>query len=463
MLEGFLDALLLNAGYNAALVGLGAALLGAAAGSAGTFLVLRKRSLVSDAVAHATLPGIGIAFLLMVAFGGDGRALSGLLLGSAASAALGLLTVDAITRYTRLSEDAAIGAVLSVFFGIGVVLLTVIQNLSAGRQAGLESFLLGSTASMLFSDAVVIAIGGALSVLAVWALRRPMTAVAFDPEFAQTSGINVRRVDLAMMALALAVTVIGLKIVGLILIVALLIIPAVTARFWTDRTEHVIAYAGLTGAVAGYTGAALSAAAPALPTGPVIVLALAGLFLVSLLAAPNRGVAASLWRHRRFQRRVHQRQGLLALARGETIYDTLTLRVLRADGLIRPDGVATDAGRARAARALWDEKRWDVARQLYGDDAAASGSLRGRYDGLTALDEVLTPDEIAEIDRHMPSPSTPVQDTGQDAATGGTRAGARNGSNGAGVHEGVHEGAHEATHGAAHRGAYDRQAEEPQS
>jgi manganese/zinc/iron transport system permease protein len=149
-----LEALTLQLGYNAALVTIGAALLGAASGAAGTFLFLRKRALVSDAISHATLPGVALAFLVMVALGGDGRNLPGLLVGAGLSAGLGLLAVQWMTRRTRLAEDAAIGAVLSVFFGLGIVLLTVIQTLSSGRQAGLEEFLLGATAGMLFTDAL---------------------------------------------------------------------------------------------------------------------------------------------------------------------------------------------------------------------------------------------------------------------------------------------------------------------
>nr|WP_246594507.1 metal ABC transporter permease [Mameliella sediminis] len=394
-----IEALLLQAGYNAALVAVGATLLGFAAGAAGTFLFLRKRALVSDAVAHATLPGVGLAFIVMVALGGDGRNLLGLLAGSAVTAGLGLLAVEWMTRRTRLSEDAAIGAVLSVFFGLGIVVLTVIQTMSSGRQAGLESFLLGSTAGMLFQDAVVIAVGGSLAVLATWVMRRPMTLVAFDAEYAAASGVNVAAIDRLMMALVMAVTVIGLKIVGLILIVALLIIPPVTARFWTERSQQVVWYAGGLGGVAGYLGAALSASAPDLPTGPIIVLVSAVLFLLSLFLAPARGVAAALFRHRRFQHKVHRRQGLLALSRQEPIHDELTLRVLRAENLIRPDGVATDTGRAQAAKIARDERRWDVAREIHQDTG-----LTGRYDGLTPIEEVFAPDEIAEFDRRIGGP-----------------------------------------------------------
>lgn len=395
----FLEALLLQAGYNAALVAVGATLLGFAAGAAGTFLFLRKRALVSDAVAHATLPGVALAFILMVALGGDGRNLLGLLAGSAVTAALGLVAVEWMARRTRLSEDAAIGAVLSVFFGFGIVLLTVIQTMGSGRQAGLESFLLGSTAGMLFQDAIVIAVGGSLAVLATWVMRRPMTLVAFDAEYAAANGVNVPAVDRLMMGLVMAVTVIGLKIVGLILIVALLIIPPVTARFWTERSDAVIWYAGALGGLSGYLGAALSASAPDLPTGPIIVLVAAVLFLLSLFFAPARGVAAAVFRRRRFQRRVHRRQGLLALARNEPIHDELTLRVLRSEEFIRPDGVATRTGRAQAAKIARDEHRWDVAREIHQDTG-----LTGRYDGLTPIEEVFAPDEIAEFDRRIGGP-----------------------------------------------------------
>lgn len=390
------EALILQLGYNATLVTIGAALLGMAAGATGVFLFLGKRALVSDAISHATLPGVGLAFIVMVLLGGEGRSLPGLLLGSALSAGLGLLCVSWLTRATRLGEDAAIGAVLSVFFGFGIVLLTVIQSMTAGRQAGLETFLLGSTAGMLWNDAVIIALGGAAVLALVVLLRRPMAAVAFDPEYVAASGGDVRRIELAMMGLAMAITVVGLKVVGLILIVALLIIPAVAARFWSERVGHVVLIAGALGGASGWIGAALSATAPNLPTGPIIVLVTFALFLVSLLLAPGRGVLAAALRHRRFQRRVHLRQGLLALAQGQPIYEGLTLRLMRAAGHLRADGVATDTGRAQAARALLDERRWHLLRSDPRHESAAA-----RYDGLTPLERVLTPDQIAELDREL--------------------------------------------------------------
>ena len=394
-----IDALLLQLGYNATLVAIGATLLGISAGVTGTFLFLRKRALVSDAISHATLPGVCLAFILMASFGGDGRNLIGLLLGSALSASAGLWCLNWLTRNTRLAEDAAIGAVLSVFFGFGIVLLTVIQTMGVGRQAGLEGFLLGSTAGMLWADAMVIAVGGAVTLLLILLIRRPMTLVAFDPEYAAARGLPVSKIDMAMMGLVMAVTVVGLKIVGLILIVALLIIPAVTARFWTERSDHVVLLAGLAGGVSAYVGAALSASAPNLPTGPIIVLMSFALFMISLLFAPNRSVLAAILRHFKFQRRVHLRQGLLALAQGQPIYENLTLRLLRKGGLVRADGVATTEGKARAAKALRDEYRWAVVRGDQAHEAAAA-----LYDGLRQIETVLTQDQIVEIDRRIGGP-----------------------------------------------------------
>ena len=393
------DALLLQLGYNATLVTLGAALLGMAAGVAGTFLFLRKRALVSDAISHATLPGVGLAFVLMVAMGGDGRWLPGLLLGAAVSATVGLLCVQWLTTRTRLGEDAAIGAILSVFFGLGIVILTVIQTMTAGRQAGLEGFLLGSTAGMLRSDAILLAVASAAVLGLVLILRRPLELAAFDPGYAEATGWSLGRIDLAMMGIVLVVTVVGLKVVGLILIVALLIVPAVTARFWTDRASHVVMIAGVVGGVSGYVGAATSAIAPALPTGPIVVLVGFALFAASLLLSPGRGVLASVLVHRRYQRRVHMRQGLLALAQGQPIFEALTRRLMHRAGLILPDGVATPEGQAAASKALLDETRWSIVRA---DQSFAAAAIR--YDGLTPIEDVLTPDQLRDVDLRIAAP-----------------------------------------------------------
>jgi len=289
-----IQSLLLQSGYNATLVTLGAMALGLATGAVGAFLFLRKRSLVPDAMAHATLPGVGIAFLVMVAFGGEGRFLPGLLLGAGVSSLLGLWVLQGLVRGTRLPEDAAIGIVLSTFYGAGIVLLTYIQGLGAGRQAGLEGFLLGSTAGMLRADVYLIAGGGMLVLAALIALRRVLVMVAFDPGYAAVMGVRPAWVDAALMGLVLAVVLLGIRVVGAILVVALLITPAVAARMWTDRVGVMVLIASGIGGAAGFGGAAMSAAVPGLPTGAVIVALVFAAFVISAIIAPKRGLLGRL-------------------------------------------------------------------------------------------------------------------------------------------------------------------------
>ena len=395
-MEAFISALLLQAGYNTSLVSIGAAILGASAGAIGTFVLLRKRSLVSDAISHATLPGLALAFIVMAALTGDGRWIAGLMIGAAATAGLGLILVEWMTRRTRLTEDAAIGAVLSVFFGLGIVLMTVIQTLETGRQAGISGYLVGSTAGMLRSEAETIAIAAFFCGLAIFLLRRPFTLVCFDQEYASVRGINVRTTDLAMMGLLLAVTVIGLKVAGLVLIVALTIIPPVAARFWTDRPEPMVLISALLGALAAYLGAVISSLDRGLPTGAVIVLVAFALFLFSLLLSPRRGLLAKGLERLTFQVLVHERQGLMALARHDPIYDAFTIKVLRRKGYIRADGVATLQGRGAAAEVIRDEARWALYRTLFPDEASSAP-----HHGVTPIAETLPPDIVADLDQRL--------------------------------------------------------------
>ena len=401
----FLQALSLSAGYNAGLVSLGAGLLGLVAGAIGCFVLLRQRAMVSDAISHATLPGVGIAFIIMAMMGADGRFLPGLLLGAAVTAGLGLFAVDWMTKHTRLTEDAAIGAVLSVTFGMGIVLLTVIQNLGVGRPAGLEGFLLGGAAAMLWADAISVLVMALLVAVVIGLFWRRMVLVAFDGAYAETLGISTRNTDRIMMLLALAVTVIGLKIVGLILIVALMIIPPVAARFWTDRADRMMIIAGVLGALSCYIGTAISASGDNLPTGAVIVLTATCFFLISMLLAPNRGVLAAWLAWARFQKVVHRRQGLLALARSEPILEPVSRHLLLREGLLQPDGLPTLEGKAAARLVAEDEARWALARRRDPD-----GALAGRYDGLTPITKVLTPDQIDVLDQDL---------RGHPAAVGG--------------------------------------------
>jgi len=297
------ETLTLRAGFNTTTVILGTSMLGLAAGVIGVFALLRKRSLVTDALSHATLPGIALAYLAALSLGTSGRSLPVLLAGAAASGVLGVLCIQGILRFTRLREDAAIGIVLSVFFGAGVVGMSYIQVNEPSQAAGLDAFIYGQTAAMLPRDAAVMAGIAALALVASLVLLKEFAVVCFNDSFARATGWPVSAIDLLMMALLVLVTVAGLQAVGLILVVAMLIIPAVSARLWTDRLWLLVVLAGGIGALSGYGGAAVSALLPNKPAGSVIVLTSGVFFAVSLLAAPSRGVLATAWRRFRLRLR----------------------------------------------------------------------------------------------------------------------------------------------------------------
>jgi manganese/zinc/iron transport system permease protein len=295
---------------------LGAALLGAAAGFVGTFAVLRRRALVGDMLSHAALPGIAIVFMVW-----QTRDLLALSIGALGAGLLGVACVAAIARWTRTSEDAALGIVLSAFFGLGVVLLTVLQDNPAGNKAGLDSFLFGEIASLRVQDIQVISIVAALLLVFVLAMYKELKLLSFDTGFAAAQGWPVFWLDLVIMAAIAVVTIIGLPICGVILMAAMLIAPAAAARFWTNRLGRLLAIASLFGGLAGIIGCLLAApgvlervgvgklaaiTANGLPPGPLIVLAGAGMLLLSMVAAPERGILARWWHERELRHRVER-------------------------------------------------------------------------------------------------------------------------------------------------------------
>jgi manganese/zinc/iron transport system permease protein len=296
--------------YNTRVVVLGTTLLGIAAGLIGTFMLLRKRALMSDALSHATLPGIGLAFIVMASLGAQSKSLPVLLLGGLLSSIVAAVCVLAIRRYTRLKEDAALGIVLSVFFGLGVAVLGVIQKMRTGSAAGLESFIYGKTASMVYTDAQMIAGTAGIVALVCAALFKEFASLCFDSGYARSQGWPVVKLDVLMMGLVVLVTVIGLQAVGLILMIALLIIPAAAARFWTDHLRTMVLVSACTGGLSGWFGASLSALVPRLPAGAVIVL-IAGLFFgISMILGTARGVLQHVVAHHRLCRKI-TRQNLL--------------------------------------------------------------------------------------------------------------------------------------------------------
>jgi manganese/zinc/iron transport system permease protein len=283
---------------NVLYVTLGCVTLGMAAGLIGCFAFLRKRSLIGDALAHAALPGVCVAFMLT----GTKDPLI-VLLGASVSCWLGALSVDWIVRHTRCKEDSALGMVLSLYFGVGIMLLTAIRQSGNAAQGGLDKFLFGQAASLVREDVVVIAVVGGLLMLAVMLAYKELKLLSFDPDFAIAIGLPGKALEIGLSTLIVLAVAIGLQTVGVVLMAALLVTPAAAARYWTERLPVMLGLAAFFGGISGFLGAYISYLSPQMPTGPWMVVAVSTIFLASLLFAPQRGVLIRLLRTVQFRRR----------------------------------------------------------------------------------------------------------------------------------------------------------------
>ncbi|MCC6949809.1 MAG: metal ABC transporter permease [Phycisphaerales bacterium] len=360
---------------------LGTTLLGVASGVVGVFAVLRKRSLVADAVAHASLPGVCVAYLVI----GD-RSFAGFMLGAIAMGLLAGGFIAFVRAATRTKEDAAIGLAVGGFFGLGIALSRIIQSTPGGTKAGLDGFIFGKAASMVSTDAMLIGVVAAVVLLGCGLMFKEFRMVCFDREFASGQGWPTLRIDLLLMGLVCVCTVAGLPAVGVVLMVSLIVIPAAAARFWTERLTPMVLIAGVIGGMCGLLGTALSATLPApegglsrgWPTGPVITLVGTAIFVFSLLLAPERGVVAVALRRWKLRRRIASQNLLRSvyehLERGGDLGGAWTPEVLNSAsarclpaakraGFVEPVGgglVLTRAGRAAAARVVRAHRLWEM-------------------------------------------------------------------------------------------------------
>ncbi len=279
--------------YTLRTITLGTAVLGAICGMLGSFAVLRKQSLLGDAISHAALPGIAIAFLITGA-----KDSNVLLLGALVSGLIGTFWIRGIITKTHLKTDTALGLILSLFFGFGMLLLTFIQKQPNANQAGLDKYLFGQAATLVVSDVIVMVIVTGVSLFTLLLFWKEFKILLFDADYTKTLGFNTRIIDILITFFIVLAIVIGLQTVGVVLMSAMLLAPAAAARQWTNSLSVMIGLAAIFGAFSGVFGTAISASQDNLSTGPVIVLVAAVFVLVSFIFSPGRGL---LFREIRFR------------------------------------------------------------------------------------------------------------------------------------------------------------------
>ncbi|UVI29364.1 metal ABC transporter permease [Paenibacillus spongiae] len=287
--------------HNAQWVLFSTLILGMAAGIMGCFAYWKRQSLMSDALSHAALPGVIIGFALMGV-----KNLPVMIAGAAASALLGALLIQWIRSSTRVKEDAAMGIILSVFFGLGIMLLTFVNRTAGGSQSGLDSFIFGQAASMVRKDVITMAVIALLVLLVAVIGFKEWKLFLFDSSFAKGLGLSSRLMSSIYMAVLVLVIVVGIQAVGVILMSALLIIPAVSARYWTQSFKWMVVLSALFGGGAGMMGTLISTFGKGWPTGPFIVIAASSMFVISLAFGARKGLLVVFLQQRAQKKRLLQ-------------------------------------------------------------------------------------------------------------------------------------------------------------
>ena len=278
--------------YTLRTITLGTAVLGLVCGLLGSFAVLRKQSLLGDAISHAALPGIVIAFLLTGA-----KTSNTLLIGALISGLIGTFWIRGIVKKTHLKSDTALGLILSLFFGFGMLLLTFVQKMPNAQQAGLDKYLFGQAATLVESDVWLMTIVMIISLLVLAVFWKEFKVLHFDADYTKSLGFNTQILDVFITSLIVLAIVIGLQTVGVVLMSAMLLAPAAAARQWTNKLGVMVFLAAMFGAFSGILGTAVSASSNNLSTGPVIVLIAAGFVVVSFIFSPGRGLLFKEIRH----------------------------------------------------------------------------------------------------------------------------------------------------------------------
>ena len=280
-------------------VALGTVLLGASSALVGCFTFLRKKALVGDTIAHSILPGICLSFIIFKT-----KDPLMLLLGAMVSGWLSVYVVDYISANSKIKPDTAIGLTLSVFFGVGVLLLTHIQHSGNAAQAGLDKFLFGKAASLVQNDVITFGIVSVVLIATIIVFFKQFSLISFDVQFAKSIGLPVKTFEIILSIITVLAVAIGIQTVGVVLMAAMLITPAAAARFWTDKLKVMIVIAAIIGGVSGIVGAFISFTAPSMPTGPWIVVVLSFIAIGSMLVAPKNGAISKIRKQKKNQRKI---------------------------------------------------------------------------------------------------------------------------------------------------------------
>ena len=280
---------------------IGITLLGIGSAYVGTFSFLDKKALLGDAISHSVLPGICLGFILA----GEKNPLY-IVTGAFLAGGVATFLSSWLKKNTKLSEDSIIATILSVFFGIGIVMLTALQKSGNPEIAGLNSFIFGNAIGISEFDLMIY---GGLSLTIILILTiflKEFRLMVFDPAFGRAIGFPMDAIRFLFNVLMILAVVIGIQAIGVVLMAALLITPGAAARFWTDRLNSLLILAALFSILSGILGTYISFVIPQMPTGPWVVVFLSMFALISFLISPKSGIIFRYLKRKNYLKKTHR-------------------------------------------------------------------------------------------------------------------------------------------------------------
>lgn len=392
-------------------------IVGVTCGLVGTFIMLRKMSLIGDALAHAVLPGVIIGFMIA------GKSQITLFVGAVASGIVTSLLIGFINRNSKIKEDTSIGVMFTGAFALGILLVSQLKNV----HIDLSSYLFGDILGVSNDDLILSSVIGILVLICVILFYKQLLVTSFDPTMAAVMGVSTALVHYFLMSLLSMTIVASLQSVGVILVVAMLITPAATAYLLTDRLHKMLIYSSIIGTVTAIIGL-LASYHLNFASGASMVVFATLIFMLTLMFSPSQGIVIKYYRRKK-QTLSHLSQDVLKYTfkkcynddTGEKISESLSLNKvyneLSADNkkiknavnilfndkdiiLNQNDISLTEKGKEKAIKIIRSHRLWEsylVDEKIYEQDKI--------HDEAEELEHILTDEILDEIDDKLGYPN----------------------------------------------------------
>lgn len=269
---------LINSNYILFIILVGTIMIGIVSGVLGSIITLRKEALIGNTLAHASFPGIIFSFMII-----KNKNMGLLLIGAGIFSTFSLIILKFIKKYSNIKYDSALALILSGFFGLGQVFLSIVQNTGDPNQEGLENFIFGEVATILDSDVEAITIISFIIIFVIILLRKEIKLFIFDQEFYKSLGFSYGFLDNIIIILTIAVIIIGIRFVGVILMTSMLVAPGIAARQWSNSFSKNLILSGIFGGLSGFLGILVSFKNSDLSIGPVIVVIASFIAIISII------------------------------------------------------------------------------------------------------------------------------------------------------------------------------------